>query len=184
MVQANVPWLTLWERPQSPLWDDRATPQKETRADIALRAFREAVAGLRKELGDGTATWTWGRVHQLTLRHAFHSRQSIAPFFDVGPFPHAGTPTSLLKGEFDHTEVLPGPIRNGPGTRFVMEPGGRTAAVLDGGNFGWPGTPGYGAMNAKWRAGELIDVPLTDDAVRAATALRVQAVPADRRSSR
>lgn len=54
----------------SPFWDDINTSETETRDDIILKSFREAIAGLKNAFGTADPSyWLWGKIHKLILRH-------------------------------------------------------------------------------------------------------------------
>jgi penicillin amidase len=53
----------------SPLFDDRGTPEREDREAIVARSFYRAVEWLAAELGPQVSDWRWGRLHTLTFRH-------------------------------------------------------------------------------------------------------------------
>lgn len=77
----------------SPWWDDRTTPQKETRDDILRRAFADAVAELEERLGKNPETWAWGDLHGLLLTHPTLGKSGVAPIellFNRGPYPTGG----------------------------------------------------------------------------------------------
>ncbi len=55
---------------ESVFWDDWNTSTTvETRDDIALKAFVEAISGLTEKLGPNVDDWLWGKLHTLTVRH-------------------------------------------------------------------------------------------------------------------
>lgn len=56
------------------LWDDPATPERETREEWIARALTRALAEVEREDGKNPRRWSWGRVHRLTYDHPFASR--------------------------------------------------------------------------------------------------------------
>jgi len=67
-------WMTvvgrLLEQPTSSWWDDRDTPEVETRDDIlrlALTEARDELTRLDDKLPEG---WAWGHLHRLDLRNS------------------------------------------------------------------------------------------------------------------
>ncbi|HOK09050.1 MAG TPA: penicillin acylase family protein [Candidatus Hydrogenedens sp.] len=73
------------------LWDDRSTPQTETRSDIFFRAFKETVKVLNKKAGKNISGWKWGRIHTLEFHHPLGYIPFLRKLFNVGPFPCAGS---------------------------------------------------------------------------------------------
>jgi len=55
------------EFPDSIWFDDRATPERETRDDILRKSFAEVVEQLVKEFGSDPAQWRWGKINQLQI---------------------------------------------------------------------------------------------------------------------
>lgn len=68
------------------VWDDPATPERETRDRLASDALAAALATVAREDGDDPSRWRWGRVHRLALRHPFSGRlPGIGRWLDEGP---------------------------------------------------------------------------------------------------
>lgn len=85
----------LVEQPQSPWWDDRATPEViEQRDDILRRAFRLTMQTGEEKYGKNFTRWpTWGEEHTATFRHRTLGQSGIRPIealFNRGPFPTSG----------------------------------------------------------------------------------------------
>ena len=55
------------EDPHSAWFDDRTTPQRESRDDIMRTSFVAAIAALRAQFGDDIAKWTWGQINILKI---------------------------------------------------------------------------------------------------------------------
>ena len=83
----------LLGQPDSPWWDVRATPQRETRDDILADAMRDAAAELGRRLGDDPAAWRWGALHTLTVRNESFGESGVGPvewLFNEGPVGTSG----------------------------------------------------------------------------------------------
>jgi penicillin amidase len=62
------------------LWfDDVNTPERETRDDVVLRAFADALDYLGNKFGDVPHAWTWGRLHAAEFIHQPLGESGIAP---------------------------------------------------------------------------------------------------------
>jgi len=95
------------EDPNWPWFDDKRTPQVETRDDILLRALKDAVDDLTKRLGPDMPRWKWGDVHTATFRNQSLGKSGIAPIealLNRGPVPVNGagevvnnTPFSVMR---------------------------------------------------------------------------------------
>ncbi len=125
---------------ESSLWDDRNTPERESRDEILLRALREGLEFLQRKFStDNQQQWLWGRMHRVRFQHFLG--QAGLNIFDLGPFPAPGFRETVNPGGFslnsDQFE-----FSGGASMRFVVEldPRGiRARNVLPGGNNGDPG---------------------------------------------
>jgi penicillin amidase len=84
----------LVNKPNSPWWDDKNTTDRvETRDEIFVKAFAEAVAELEQLQGKYSAKWNWGDLHTATFRNQTLGKSGVAPIeaiFNRGPFRTAG----------------------------------------------------------------------------------------------
>lgn len=75
-------WMAVMQNlladPKNDWWDDKRTAGVTEGAGEVLReALVNARLDLAKKLGKMPATWRWGRLHQLTLKHKIMSGDSI-----------------------------------------------------------------------------------------------------------
>jgi penicillin amidase len=110
----------LAEDADSPWWDNRDTPQTETRADTLKVVWRATITHLQATLGQDSAGWTWGKAHTVTHRHALGSQKPLDKLFNIGPFAAPGgreTPNNLSGS------IGPAPwaVSMGPSTRRVID---------------------------------------------------------------
>lgn len=75
-------------RPDAAWFDDVTTPARETRADIIVKSFTEAVAQLVADRGADQASWTWGRSNVVSIPHVMHAGQAGGIFADLGLGPY------------------------------------------------------------------------------------------------
>lgn len=104
----------------SPWWDHRGTPQKETQADIVRQAWKAAVAKLQKTLGSDASTWRWEQAHTLTHEHPLGKQAPLDRLFNVGPFPVPGgheVPNNFAQRGGD----APWSVAYGPSTRRLID---------------------------------------------------------------
>jgi penicillin amidase len=90
----NEVMRNLASQPDNSFWDDKATAGKvETRDDILIRAYTQAIAELNQLQGNEPTRWNWGNLHTATFRNQSLGKSGIAPIealFNRGPFPAAG----------------------------------------------------------------------------------------------
>ena len=91
----NSRWMEITRRllkaPQNIWWDDVNTPEVETRDDILIRAFEDAVNEIVDISGKNPDDWAWGDVHSVTFENqVMSSFPFIRNAFNRGPFPLSG----------------------------------------------------------------------------------------------
>ena len=140
----------------------RDTPRK----DVLATSLREAQAELTKQQGPDPATWSWGRLHTLTLAHALGNNKWLAPFFSLGPYPAAGDGVTPNNSYYRHSHpydqavgvsvrmlvTLSHPIRS----RFVIVPG----------QAGNPVSPHYNDQMNLWHKGHMIQLPEREEEMK------------------
>lgn len=132
--------------PDSPWFDDPATGETETLADLVRPAYREAIRELRNRYGDDPEGWLWSRVNNTTLNH-------IAQIdgFEI--------PDLLTDGGRESINAIRG--SSGPSWRMVVEldpEGVRGYGVYPGGQSGNPGSKTYDEFVETWRTGGLYEL--------------------------
>jgi len=156
-------WDFWYGRVDHPGWDDRRTPEVETRTDVVREAFRTAVRELRRAIGEDPRTWSWGEIHTFRVSHPFGKKKGLERL-NLPRYPAGGAWGSLWKAHLtfaDHED----PFRTGAGPvyRQVIDLADIHHAhwILDTGASGWPCSPHYGDQYELWRRGEYI--PMTSD---------------------
>lgn len=117
-VDAALPRLVA--DADSPWWDNRNTPAKETRADIVKLAWHTTVAHLKTVYGSNADAWRWGTAHTLTHNHPLGTQKPLDRLFNVGPFPAPGThevPNNLSAP----ISQAPWAVTYGPSTRRLID---------------------------------------------------------------
>ncbi|MCL7967619.1 MAG: penicillin acylase family protein [marine benthic group bacterium] len=148
--------------------DDVSTPRVENLVELEERAMRDAV-----RVTDGKS---WGELHEERHAHPLGSVDWLerALGLNVGPYASEGGPDTLRPDDYriwttlDASSWTPPWISEyGPSERFVAEisPRGiRAGFLIPTGQSGNPMSPHYRDLNARWRSGALVDLPLDEDA--------------------
>ena len=104
----------------SPWWDNRSTPARESRADTAKVAWRATLAHLQATFGQDRANWAWGKAHTLTHGHPLAAQKPLDKLFNIGPFAAPGG--RELPNNLGHN-IGPAPwaVTMGPSTRRVID---------------------------------------------------------------
>jgi len=118
VIDAALPRLAA--DANSPWWDNRNTPLKETRADTVKLAWQASLAHLKATFGDDPTQWQWGKAHTLTHAHPLGSQKPLDQIVNVGPFAAPGThevPNNLS------APIGPAPwaVNYGPSTRRLID---------------------------------------------------------------
>lgn len=83
----------MLEDPDAPYWDDRTTPETETRDQMVLTAFCDGVAEVQDLLGGMPDEWEWGNLHVAVFRNETLGESGVGLIesrFNRGPYPAAG----------------------------------------------------------------------------------------------
>ncbi|WP_374448496.1 penicillin acylase family protein [Stella sp.] len=141
----------------------------------AVAAARDAVAALRRRLGDDPAGWTWGRVHVAHWPHPL-SGPANADAFDVGPAAVAGGSHTVAN---TGGELPPHGASSGAEYRIVVDFAAPRSflAVQNIGNSGVPGSPHYRDQFDDWRLGRYHTIHLDRAPVAAAAESRTVIEP-------
>lgn len=131
----------LLNKPDSDIFDDKTTAEKETLGDIARKAFREAVAKLVTKWGPPGDAWRWGKVKGTRIDH-------------LARIPGLGRTEMETDGG---GYVIDAISRDwAPSWRIVVEAGPAVKAwgVYPGGQSGNPGSRYYDNFVEDWAAGK------------------------------
>jgi penicillin amidase len=137
--------LRLTTQPESPWWDDRRTPARETRDAIVASSLVRAHAALVKEKGEAASgDWLWSNNRHANISHLLR-----IPAFSSPKVPVQGGPSTLNPSS--------GSGRAGASWRMVVELGPeiRAWAVYPGGQSGAPASPRYRDRLSRWADGML-----------------------------
>lgn len=141
--------------------------------DRALnRAVREAAPRLAA-FGD------WGGMHELRIQHLFGAVPFLGRRFRFGAFPVGGTNDTVMKTAHGISGRRHG-TRYGACARHISDMTNldRNRFCLLGGQDGWFGSSTFMDQVPLWRAGAMITVPLTVEAVRETFPYRTELRPA------
>ncbi len=142
------------------------TVERETRDDIIVLSFKDAVSFLEETLGPDPAEWQWGNLHTFTLKHNMGSIDLLARFFNRGPYPVGGsfhTPANmsyLLTDPYNVTHSAP--------WRYMIDLSNHRAIdVIAGGNCGHFLSNHYNDQTELWLDGDYKEMIFHPEEVRA-----------------
>jgi penicillin G amidase len=142
------------EFPNSPWFDDRTTPERETRDDIIRRSFKQMVASVKKEFGEDPSGWRWGKINRLKI----DSLSGVAALGRSGT-PVPGTTFTLNPG----SDI--GTVGGGASWRMIVDLADlhHSRGVYPGGQSGDPQNPHYDDQIAVWAAGRYLPLNAVSD---------------------
>lgn len=112
----------LVKQPDNAWWDDRSTPEKESRDQIFARAFAMAVREIQKIQGKDPGKWNWGDLHTITFQNQSLGRSGVAPIeaiFNRGPFRTSGGDEIVNATGWSATE--PYQVDSIPSERMIVD---------------------------------------------------------------
>jgi penicillin amidase len=171
-------WMIVVEQllkdPKNDWWDDKTTPGlTEGSGEILKRALVDARLDLARNLGKAPGTWRWGRLHQVELKHAVMSNDSvpsvIQDVFDRGGI-EVGGGNSIVNA-FSWNASAPGYTAiSGPSMRMVVDLSDldKSLWVNSTGQSGHANHENYDDQIDAWANNEQFPWPFTQAAVSAA----------------
>lgn len=141
----------LAAEPDARWFDDARTPEREGRDAILARSFADAVEWLGRRFGDLPYEWNWGRVHNVTFRHALGQKWPLNLLVNRGAMRAGGGPVSLEAVTSDYARGLA--VSEVPYFMAIdLAPGGRVEAMNSTGQVGNPLSAHYADMIEPWRS--------------------------------
>jgi len=177
VIDAALPRLAA--NADSPWWDNRKTPNKETRADIVKAAWQASMAHLRQTLGDNPSDWHWGTAHTLTHGHPLGQQKPLDRIFNVGPFAAPGShevPNNLSA----KLGPAPWPVTYGPSTRRLVDfaDPAHSLTINPVGQSGVPFDSHYDDQAEEYVEGMYVQAHFSEEEVTANTRSTLKLLPA------
>jgi penicillin amidase len=162
----------LLARPGDGWWDNKLTPGViEGRDEILRQSMVGARRDLTTKLGKTPVTWQWGRLHQLTLKHAVLGGDSVPgpvrAIFNRGPWQMPGGSSIVNANGWDASKGYE--VDWAPSMRMVVNLGDLDASrwVNQTGSSGHPYDAHYVDQADAWVRNDTFPWPFSEKAVRA-----------------
>ncbi len=141
-------------------FDDRRTPEVETRDDIARRSFASAIASLRKDFGETLSDWRWDKHNVLFVRSLSGQRELGREGGAVVGDAYTLNPGGNIGG-----------VGGGASFRMIVDFGqmNQSICVYPGGQNENPTHPNYADQIPLWAKGSYVPMRMESDAARLAT---------------
>ena len=165
--------LAALKNPGKDLFGDAPTAERDHLLAASLAAARQQLAQF---LGPDASTWTWGKLHTITFRHALHQQPRANSLFDLGPFPRPGDEYTV---NATGTEAKSWEQVSGASYREILDLSDwdRSVAVNTPGQSGQPGSPHYSDLVRFWDTGEYFPLAYSRDAVEKVTSEKLALEP-------
>ncbi len=162
----------LLNQPNSPWWDDKATPQVETRDDVVHRALTAADAELTASQGKDPQSWRWGTMHTLYVRNQSFGSSGIGPIewlFNHGPEGVSGGSNIVDATGWDASAGYE--VDAVPSMRMIVDLSNLDASrwVQLTGESGHAFSPHYADQFELWRTGQTLPMRWDEASVKAST---------------
>jgi len=157
--QSIAPVEMILRNPASPWLAGRSLTQ------LVRSALVGACTELRNRLGPDLHRWHWGRLHSLSMNHAFNRVSVLRPLFSLGPFPSGGDNFTVNLGFYRHSQPYQHTV--GASLRMIVEPGQnfRSKFMLPSGQSGHPFAEHFGDQTVRWQSQEYIELSGVDELV-------------------
>ena len=164
-------YTEILNQPVAPLDDILTDPgsvwfRHTSRKEVLAASLREAIADLTKRQGPHPDRWSWGRLHTLTLQHAFGTRRWLAPFFSLGPFPAEGDGVTLNNSYYRHSRPYDQVVGASIRMLITLSDPIRSSFVIVPGQAGNPASLHYRDQVEPWRTGGAIRSAGSEDEMK------------------
>ncbi len=158
-------WVMMLEDNSHKWFDIIDTEQVETRDDLLVDAFNNALLSLEQKYGTADyTTWEWGVIHNIVFHHPFEAKGGlIEKFFNYGPFPFGGDGETINRGT--HVFTKPYMAEMTASMRLIIDLADASNSKMANasGQVGMPLQDHYTDMVDIWLAGKYVDVHLDRD---------------------
>ncbi len=142
-------------------FDDVRTNQKEYKNYILMKSLRDAVSYLEQLLDEHDMNkWYYGKLHQITFKHAFSGNKFLEPSVNSGPYQIGGDGTTINNTEYSMKETFE--VTKYASMRFVADMEENIIySVVPGGSSGDPQSPNYRDQLQLWLNGGYVQLPVS-----------------------
>lgn len=168
---SHIPMMVeMVQTPDDEWFDDQSTPATENFEEIALLSLNQALDWLTENYGADMSSWTWGRIHTVTMSHSPLGSSGIPPVEWIAngtPMPMAGDNTTVNNAAFRWN--APFKVWYGTSMRYMIDMSDIDGAqgVLTTGESGHIFHPHYADMTELLQQGDYITLSLSPSAVEA-----------------
>jgi len=146
-LQRSASWLLgLMKETPADWFAGRSWPE------VMEQSLEEAVAALRRQLGEDMSRWTWGRVHYASFEHVLGRVRALQPLFNRGPVPVGGDMNTVAQASYVGSRPFAVQSYTASYRQIIdLSDLNRSVAILPGGQSGHPASRHYSDMIDAWR---------------------------------
>ncbi|MGJ5628755.1 penicillin acylase family protein [Nostoc sp. CALU 1950] len=170
----------LVKQPNSSWWDNRNTPEVESRDQILRQSFIEAVDELERIQSKHPKNWNWGKLHTITFRNATLGKSGVAPIealFNRGAFATSGNGETVNANRWRANKSFE--VTDIPSLRMIVDLGNldNSVAIHTPGQSGHAFHSHYNDMVDPWRKIEYHQMLWEQKSVANNTTVTLKLVP-------
>jgi len=146
-LQRSASWLLgLMKEAPADWFVGRSWPE------VMEQSLEEAVAALRRQLGEDMSRWTWGRVHYASFEHVLGKVRALRPMFNRGPVPVGGDMNTVAQASYVGSRPFAVYSYTASYRQIIdLSDLNRSVAILPGGQSGHPVSRHYSDMIDAWQ---------------------------------
>jgi penicillin G amidase len=162
-IQQVVAWMTAPDAAYGATSAQRAA----TRDRILVSALDEAIADLKTQMGDDTATWKWGDIHTADFVHPLATTDALRALFRIAPVRRGGDAYTVMASS--SPSASGSKQSSGASFMFVLDVKHWDASqgLSVPGNSAQPASPHYADLAPYWGEGKYFPLSFSREAVEA-----------------
>ncbi|CAM1363896.1 penicillin acylase family protein [Tenacibaculum xiamenense] len=165
------------KREESVWWDDvKTTDKKETKKDIIIKSYKNAIAFLQNQLGENVDDWKWKRVASVEHEHAIGKAGGVLrEIFNVGPFETVGGDQVINNHIYKIDSTGYYKTHAGPSTRRVIDFSDieNSITVIPTGQSGNVLSPYYKDQAEKYLNGAFVKMKLNQEEIESSKSVLI-----------
>jgi penicillin amidase len=131
-----------------------------TWGEVMEQSLTEAIAELRRELGDDMSGWTWGRIHYVPFEHPIGRVRALRPVFNRPPAPVGGDMNTVAQACYLGARPWAAYSYIASYRQIIdLSDFNNSLAIMPGGQSGHPASRHYADMLGPWARGEYHPLP-------------------------
>jgi penicillin amidase len=135
----------IWINDSSAWYDNKNTRKTETRSEIIIDSYKNAIREIEKRQGKDLEDWEWGNLHQLVLKHPMGKVKLLDHIFELNSdaYPLGGSFHTVSPYSYPFND--PYTVDYGPSHRHVYNVANwdESFSIIPTGVSGIPASPYY-----------------------------------------